>query len=125
MPAGSSLFLIAFRAMPVLRYARGHRPSDRRVDLAILRRLCRQPRCRQQLRRCPLCESTAVGVYEYETVDGQPRIRQQCGQCGVWREIVATVSEAARHERTLEADRTEILRSVERVHEWEPAVETS
>jgi hypothetical protein len=92
---------------------------------AIVRRLCVPPLCRQLLRHCPLCESTAVGAYESEIVDGQPRVRQQCGQCGVWREISATVSEAARHERALEADRTEILRSVERVDEWDPAVGTS
>jgi hypothetical protein len=54
----------------------------------------------------------------------QVRVLQQCGQCGVWREIVTALPVAERHERTLEADRNAILRSVERVAQRRELSET-
>jgi hypothetical protein len=81
----------------------------------LLRRACRRQRCGHPLRHCPLCASAAVGVLEYEIVGEQVRVLQQCGQCGVWRENVAPPSAVARHERMLEADRTQILRCMGRL----------
>jgi hypothetical protein len=76
----------------------------------------RRPPRRSPLRRCPLCAAEAIGAFEYEIVDAlQVRVRQQCGQCGVWRQVVTTVSVAGRHERVLEADRSQIRRCAERL----------
>jgi hypothetical protein len=86
------------------------------AGFAFVRRLCRRPCRRQPLRRCPLCRAEAVGTLECEVMDAlEVRVRQQCGQCGVWRQIVTPVRLATRHERTLQADRSEIRRRAERL----------
>jgi hypothetical protein len=54
-------------------------------------------------------------VLEYEIGDGYVRVLQQCGQCGVWRDLVSPLSTVARYERRLQADRVEILRCAERL----------
>jgi hypothetical protein len=82
------------------------------AGLAVVRRACRRPRRRAPLRRCPLCAAPAVSALEYEVMDAlQARVRQQCGQCGVWRRSVTALSVAEQHERTLEADRDAMRRS--------------
>jgi hypothetical protein len=81
------------------------------AGLTKLRRLCRRRR-RSPLRDCPLCGSEAVGTFEYDVIDGlRARVLQQCGACGVWRRTVSSLYAAARHERTLEADRKAIRNS--------------
>jgi hypothetical protein len=82
--------------------------------LGLLRHVCRRRLCREPLRHCPLCASSAVRVLECEVVTRRVRVLQQCGQCGVWREIVTTASAVERHEHALESDRNQILRCVER-----------
>jgi hypothetical protein len=83
---------------------------------AVVRRVCRRLRRRSTLRRCPLCAAEAVGTIEYEAVDGlQVRVRQQSGQCGVWRQIVTALWVGWRHERMLEQDRSHIRRCAERL----------
>jgi hypothetical protein len=79
-----------------------------------LARLRGRRRRRPPLRDCPLCGSEAVGTLEYEIIEGlRARVLQQCGACGVWRQSVSSLYVAARHERTLEADRRAILRTAE------------
>jgi ribosome-binding protein aMBF1 (putative translation factor) len=96
------------------------------AGLAKLRRLCRRRRSRSPLRDCPLCGSEAVGTLEYEIIDAaQARVLQQCGACGVWRQTVTSVYLAARHERTLEADRNAIGRSAERLERSRVMSETN
>ena len=91
----------------------------------IVRRVCRRPRRRQRLRRCPLCASAAVGVVEHEVVDElRVRVLQRCGQCGVWRATVTALSVVRRYERALEADRIQILRSAEQLERARMQVET-
>ena len=86
------------------------------AGLAKLRCLYRRRTGRAPLRECPLCGSEAVSWLEYEIVDAlQARVLQRCGACGVWRQTVSSLYVAARHERTLEADRDAIRRSAERL----------
>jgi hypothetical protein len=60
--------------------------------------------------------SEAVGAAEYELMDGlQIRVRQRCGQCGVWRRIVTGPAVVALHKRNLEADQMRIQRRLERL----------
>jgi hypothetical protein len=85
------------------------------AGLTKLRRRCRRHR-RPALRECPLCGSEAVGSFAYDVIDGlRAQVLQQCGACGVWRQSVSSVYLAARHERTLEADRSAIRHSAERL----------
>jgi hypothetical protein len=87
-----------------------------RAGFVFVRRMCRRPRRPPPLRLCPLCGSDAVRAFEYELVDAlQARVLQQCGACGAWRQIVSPLDVAARHERTLEADRNAIRRDAERL----------
>src|SRR3954470_10113888 len=89
--------------------------------VGIVVRVCRRPRRRQPLRRCPLCAADAVATVEREVVGGlQVRVRQQCGQCGVWREVVTAFGVIRRYERTLEADRAQILHQAERSEAFHP-----
>jgi hypothetical protein len=93
-----------------------------RALVAFVKRVCR----RSTLRRCPLCGSQAIGEFEYEMVDGlHARARQQCGQCGVWRQIVTAVWVVGRHERMLEADRSHIRRFAERLERSRVLSETN
>jgi hypothetical protein len=96
------------------------------AGLARLRGLCRRRRRRPPLRDCPLCGSEAVATFEYDLIDGlRARVLQQCGACGVWRQTVTSLYVAARHERTLEADRTAIRRSAERLDSCRAVSETN
>ena len=93
--------------------------------VAVVRRMTRHRR-RSPLRLCPLCGADAVGAFEYELADGlQARVSQQCGACGVWRQIVSPLYEAARQERTLEADRNAIRREAERLERSRVQSETN
>jgi hypothetical protein len=54
----------------------------------------------------------------------QARVRQQCGQCGVWRRSVIALSVVEQHERTLDADRNAIRRCADRVERTRVQSET-
>jgi transcription elongation factor Elf1 len=92
----------------------------------LVRRLCRRPRRRNALRRCPLCRADAVAGVAYETVDVvQVRVLLQCGQCGAWREILTVLAVVARYERMVEADRRLILHQAEELEHDRTLVETA
>jgi hypothetical protein len=63
--------------------------------------------------RCPACEADRVCVVDWdETDDTHWWIRLRCGECELWRDVVATDDEAAELDRALNAQAAVIRRAV-------------
>ncbi len=68
------------------------------------------------LRRCPLCASDAVAAGDRTIVGASHvQVRLRCGQCGVWRSMVAPHWAARQLDRRLDADRRAIASRASRL----------
>ncbi len=71
-------------------------------------------RRRDPLRHCPRCAADAVRASELIVIDEwQTLVGVQCGQCGVWRRILATERAMRLHRKRLGNDRRAIEREVQ------------
>jgi hypothetical protein len=106
------------RTWAAARAANAAQPADGVMVLYVLGTLCvvilvivalaiRSRRAAHRvLRRCPICEQDAVQAAESRPIDVfQVLVRLQCGQCGIWRQLVTTNTDLRGFARRLEHDR--------------------
>jgi len=82
------------------------------VGVATIRR--QTPR-EADLYRCQLCSGDSVVPVEAEPVDlGRWEMRLRCGQCGTYRDVIVSDSDAQRYDRELSRGMAEIAAALER-----------
>jgi len=72
-------------------------------------------RAQRALRRCPVCDASAVRA-AISDIDGlEAEVRLECGQCGTWRRVLVPRDELNRHARRVERDRRVMATRAERL----------